>query len=148
MKYFFSFIIFTLPFGAFSVDKTVLEYKKKGVEPQTYLHEMPKICYRGKAKDVPGLIEEMMKDEESVLNQDQTVLAIRFGQVQIIYWTEDFFATTSNDETKKFHLEENKETTQLWEKYSLESKNVLILSNLGPQGDGTELYATVIAPCK
>ena len=129
--------------------KTTIEYNKRGVEPQTYLYEFPTMCYRGQAKDVPALIDEMMSSDESPLHRDQGIQAIRFEDTMLIFTAGQFYATTQEEDIADDYRVNQEEEIKEWESYdTYRNKDVLILSDLGPQGDGTELYLTVIKPCK
>ncbi len=130
--------------------KTKIEFNKRGVEPQAYLYEMPKMCYRGVAKDVPSLIEDMMSSDESILHRDQGIQAIRFQHSLFIYNAAYFYLTTKEEEVAYEIRTNHSDLIEEWEAYeaSQKSKDVLILSDLGPQGDGTELYLTVVKPCR
>ena len=106
-----------------------------------YLYEFPKMCYRGDVNGVPILIKAMLNN---FLNADQGVLAIKYGAKKIVR-SDEF---KSEAALRKYHDGSNAGEIKAWLSYAEDSDKVLIMSNLGPQGDGTELYATYIAPCK
>ncbi len=106
-----------------------------------YFHEYPPICYKGSISGVPAMIHSMLG---SFLTDEQEVMALRYGKKKIIN-SNDF---KTDEELVKVHQVNNKKEVRAWLNYDESSVNVLVMSNLGAQGDGTELYATVIKPCE
>jgi hypothetical protein len=131
----------TSAFGA----RDEIVFDKTGVEPQTYLYEMPEMCYRGHMSTVPELLRDLMKDGQSILHRDQGIPGIRFGHSKLITFEEQFFETS--EEFREIYESESPKAVKAWDSYDVTSKTVLVLSDLGPQGDGTELYITEIKPC-
>ena len=109
-----------------------------------YFYEFPAICYRGKTEDVSVIIDAMMKD--NFLNSEQGLLAMRWGTHKDVR-SDQFKSDEGLREYYQQWGDENENEIKSWVKYNTKSENVLIMSDLGPQGDGTELYATVIKPC-
>ncbi len=105
-----------------------------------YFYEFPKMCYRGSNSDVPKILEAMTG---TFLNNEQGVLAIRYKNKTFIS-DENF----NSEEKLNEAYEGGNDETKAWLNYDQRSNKVLVMSNLGPQGDGLELYATVIEECE
>lgn len=108
-----------------------------------YFYEFPAICYRGATSEVPEVIESLMG---TVLHPDQGIQALKYGKVKVVHYGSEFFE--NNKERMQEMLEYNPGEVKLWLNYNKTSDTVLILSDYGPQGDGTELTATEIKRCK
>lgn len=106
-----------------------------------YYYEFPELCYRGKTEEVVGVLDGMLG---SFLNDGQGVMAYRHGETQVVR-VDDF---KSEKALKDRYGDENENEVKAWLKYKKTSKSVLVMSDLGAQGDGTELYATSVKPCK
>ena len=109
-----------------------------------YLYKWENVCYRGEITEVPALIKSM---QGNFLNQDEGLLAFGAGPKKVI---EDEAFKSSEGLKERFDSEyENLEAEiDQWLNYSSKSKTVLVMSDYGPQGDGTELEVTEIPPCK
>lgn len=107
-----------------------------------YLGEFPAMCYRGKTAEVRDVIEGLMG---SVFHEDQGIQAVRYGTKKFITYTDEFFET--NKERREEQEQNNAEEVALWDNYDTKSDTVLVMSDYGPQGDGTELTATSIVRC-
>jgi hypothetical protein len=105
-----------------------------------YLFEYPEICYRGKTADVPTIIKAM---NDNFLHTDQGVLGFRYGSKKIV----DDDRLASKEAQEEAWGEENEFERGEWNDYDTSSDTVLVLTDLGPQGDGLELYSTKIARC-
>ncbi len=105
-----------------------------------YLYEYPPICYRGDATDVPAIMNGML---DTFLNSEQGILALRYGKETIIH-DDRFKSKASLNEA----FEGGNNETKAWLNFDQHSRSVLVMSDLGPQGDGTELYTTYIKPCR
>jgi hypothetical protein len=105
-----------------------------------YLYEFPAICYRGNIDEVFAIIEDLLG---TFFNEGQGLLAERHGKTKKIIANE----FKSEKSLKEAFGEDNPEDVKTWLSYKESSKTVLVMSNLGIQGDGTELYATQITPC-
>lgn len=103
-----------------------------------YLYEYPEICYRGEGSDVGKMIQSMVGN---FLNSDQALLGVKFKS-ETVMWDSDYFAMDGVE------ADEIPEEIETWKNYNPKSSNVLVMSNLGQNGDGTELYSTFIGPCK
>lgn len=106
-----------------------------------YFYEYPRMCYRGDIDEVPGILKAM---RNNFLNGDQAVLALKYGAKSLVR-SDEF---KSKAALLKYHDGNNAAEVKAWLEYDEASDKVLVMSNLGPQGDGTELYATFIGPCK
>lgn len=104
-----------------------------------YLYEYPSICYRGDVADVPKIIDSMTG---TFLSDEQGILAMRYQEKTII--RDDRFKSESD---LKEAFDGGNHETETWLNYDIDSKDLLLMSDLGAQGDTTELYARVIRPC-
>ncbi|MBY0472584.1 hypothetical protein K2X30_15575 [bacterium] len=118
----------------------VLPEKQLFVIDQGYLHEYPKMCYRGEISNVPTIIQAMLG---TFLTDEQNILAMRWKKKTLIH--SDVFKSPT--QLKDTYGDESDEV-RAWLDFDSDSDTVLIMSDLGPQGDGTELYETAIQPCK
>ncbi len=111
---------------------------------ENYLYNWENICYRGAITEVPQLINSMLGN---FLNPDQGILAIGAGSKKEIF--DDAFKSREGLKQRfDSEYETNLKDINMWLGYKANSKTALVMSDLGPQGDGTELYATQIPPCK
>ncbi len=113
-----------------------------------YIHQTPTMCYRGSTNQVPKVIQALMG---SVFHQDQGIQAFRFKDKKIIVDQYQFIEVSDAEKSKENR--ENYETNapddvKVWDDYDVSSDDVLVMSDLGPQGDGTELNATLIKRCE
>jgi len=106
-----------------------------------YLYEYPAVCYRGAISGVVKVIDGM---SDNFLTSEQGILAIRYGKTKIIR-SDEF---KSEKKLRAYYEGNADEEVNAWLDFDEISKSVLVMSNLGPQGDGTELYATKIKPCE
>ena len=103
-------------------------------------HSYPAICYRGPAAGVEGLLNDL----QAVFFEDE-FLAIRYkNQKHVIL---DEFNGDEKELSDYYDGTEDDEIGQ-WVNFNEKSDSVLVMSNLGPNGDGTELYAKEIKPCR
>lgn len=118
------------------------------------LDELQDLCYVGEASGVEAAIDAEI--EKDTINYWSTVLAIRYGTAKKIVDT-DIFAEDAKGKLIEIQdgepLDLDSEyghpaILKQWNAFNTKSKDVLVLSNIGMQGDGTEMYATVIPPCK
>ncbi|MDA8792402.1 hypothetical protein N9N67_04105 [Bacteriovoracaceae bacterium] len=130
-----------------------IKFNKKKLEGPTrnYLFEMPTMCYEGPKEELIAKLFQLKEGGESLLHRDQGIQAIKLGNYEINYYGDQFFGYTPVNPDYAESFEElryyyKKEISQ-WEKYDQDSNDLFIFSDLGPQGDGTELYATIIKPC-
>jgi hypothetical protein len=107
---------------------------------RAYLYEMPEICYHGSPARVMRLIEKM---SGKFFHGDQGYFAIRYGHTKTILDPENF----AEDSKLNERFPDREDIVDEWLNYNPLSSDVLILSNLGPQGDGTEVYSTRIRRC-
>ncbi len=123
--------------AANKISKTELRF----VIESGYYYEYPEICYRGMAAEAVEILDAMLGN---FLNEEQGVLAVRYGKTKIV--KSDFFKT---EKALREAYEEN-DSREVAEYLDFDGKNgdILVMSDLGPQGDGTELYATRIKVCK
>ncbi len=109
------------------------------------LHDAPKMCYKGNPLGVAPALQKIMNENDK-LSSDSFMIAFRVGRQMTVYDTLSFFETVTEEERETLE-ESNPDEVKQWREYDTDSKTVLILNNLGPQGDGTELYATSVKPC-
>ena len=122
--------------------KAAMKIDYRFVIDNGYLYEFPTICYQGQASDVPSILKAM---SGTFLNNTQGILAIRYGSRTIAYV--DHFKSESALK-KNYEGSGADKEIRTWLRFNESSKNVLVMSDLGHQGDGTELYTTVIKPCR
>lgn len=108
-----------------------------------YIFRM-QLCYRGNITDVPDLIAAM---RGNFLHPDQGILAIGAGQRKVVN-DEAFHSREGLKVRFDSEYEPNLPTINQWLGYKATSKKALVMSDYGPQGDGTELEATEIPPCQ
>jgi hypothetical protein len=108
-----------------------------------YMWQLPNICYRGRPEEVWPLMQKLTG---SIFHPDQGFLAVRYGSQQKIL--SDELGAATRKEWQAIYGEEGADQIDTWVNYNPGSKVVLVMSNLGDQGDGTDLYATAIVPCK
>ncbi len=108
-----------------------------------YIYNL-RLCYRGPIAGVPALIEAMLGN---FLREDQGILAIAAGDQRVIN-DEAFHSRDGLKERFDGLLETHRKEISKWLKYKKTSTTVLVMSDYGPQGDGTELEATEIPLCK
>jgi hypothetical protein len=108
-----------------------------------HLYQWEKACYKGNIEAIPALIKSL---RGNFLYEDESVLGIRAGAKEEIL--DDAFKSKSGlKERFGDEYENNERTINSWLNYKKTSKTALIMSDLGPNGDGTELYKTEIPPC-
>jgi len=110
---------------------------------ETYLYEMT-LCYRGDITGIPKLIEKL---RGNFLHPEEGLLAIATGTKKTII-DKAFKSAAGLKERFGDEFELNRENIDKWLDYSSESDTALVMSDYGPQGDGTELEATEIPPCE
>ncbi len=107
-----------------------------------YIHHFNSTCYRGEASEIPNILKGLVGN---FLLEDEGPLAIRYGKKQKIY-SDVFKSEKALKETYKFGSAPG--AVKQWLTYKTNSDVVLVMSDLGPQGDGTELFATDIKKCE
>ena len=106
-----------------------------------YYYEYPEMCYRGQPNEATRILQSMLGN---FLTPEQGMIAIRYGKTIKILWN-DF---ESDPEVRQNYIENgNEDLLQAWDDYDKNSDDIVVLSDLGPQGDGTELYRTEIKRC-
>ncbi len=110
---------------------------------QGHVRQWEHACYKGTITGLVGLIESL---RGNFLYQDESILGIRAGAGEKIF--DPAFKSKAGIK-KRFgdEYEPNETAIDAWLTYKKTSKTALVLSDLGEQGDGTELYATEIPPC-
>jgi hypothetical protein len=107
-----------------------------------YYFEYPEICYRGSPAKAVKILDAMAGN---FFQDTQGVLAIRYGKTTKILWKE----FTENPEVRQNYIDNGAEGYLLaWDNYDTKSDTIAVLSDLGHQGDGTELYFTEIKRCQ
>jgi len=107
----------------------------------TYYYEYPELCYRGKMSEVVKVLDGM---NGNFLTNEQGIHAYRYGKKKDI--RSDIFKTEKS--IREVYDEQRPEDVEEYLAYDEKSDAVLVVSDLGAQGDGTELYLTYIKPCK
>ena len=107
-----------------------------------YYFEYPKICYRGTTSKAVKILDAMVGN---FFQETQGVLAMRFGKTTKILWKE----FSENPEVRQNYIDNGAEDLlAAWDTYDTKSDTIAVLSDLGHQGDGTELYFTEIKRCQ
>jgi hypothetical protein len=120
------------PFGAGNEIETVLN--------AGYFFEYPEICYNGKTADVIEIVDAM---NGNFMNDTQGVLAFRYKNKKVVR-DERFESVASLREALG---DDNPDEVSDWLEYDTSSDAVLVMTDLGQQGDGLELYSTKISRC-
>jgi len=107
----------------------------------TYYYEYPEICYRGKMSEVVKVLDGM---NDNFLTNEQGIHAYRYGKKTDV--RSDLFKNEKS--IREAYDEQRPEDVEEYLAYDENSDAVLVVSDLGAQGDGTELYLTYIKPCK
>ncbi len=117
-----------------------------------YLYEYPQICFRGDIDDVAGIIDAMhtVPEDESYrafIEPDSGILGVSWGAKRALF--SDYLK--NEDAVKDYYgVEDGGEIPEVvlelleWFK----KDQVFVVTDLGPQGDGTEAYDTVIKACR
>jgi len=101
-------------------------------------------CYRGDITGIPDRIQTMLRN---FLEEEQGILAIGAGSKKVIY--DDSFKSREGLKRRfEGEYQTNIENINKWLNYKKSSDTALVMSDYGPQGDGTELEATNVPPCK
>lgn len=105
-----------------------------------YLNSAPTLCYNGKPEDVLKIVQSLT----TAFHEDMGIQGVRYKNKKVFIYDQTF----ENDEDIRQNYEDNSpEALQAWKKYKTTSDAVLILSDFGPEGDGTELFDTEIKRC-
>ncbi len=106
-----------------------------------YIQDAKNICYRGNPKFVYDVIEKAMGN---YITDSQGLLAYRVGKVKKPFMDE--FKTAKA--LRELHGEDNPEEVDAWNNYDKSSNTFLLMADIGPQGNGTQLSAVYIPVCK
>ncbi len=129
--------------GQVKVAKKILKKEIHLVADHGYLYQFPTICYRGLSSEVPEVIESLMG---TILHSDQGIQGLKYGKEKVVHHGSDFFENSK--ERMKGMLKHNPQEVRMWLNYKKSSDTVLLLSDYGSHGDGTELTAIEIKRCK
>lgn len=102
------------------------------------------VCYRGNLTDVPDVIDSMLGN---FLDPDQGILAMAAGKKKVIR-DEAFKSRAGLKKRFDSEYETNLANIDRWLDYDAKSDTAVVMSDYGPQGDGTELELTEIPPCE
>lgn len=122
--------------------RKILKKEIHVVPDHGYLYQFPTICYRGLSSEVPEVVESLMG---TILHSDQGIQGLKYGPVKVVHES-NFFENSK--ERLKGMLKHNPHEVKMWLNYKKSSDSVLLLSDYGAHGDGTELIATEIKRCK
>jgi hypothetical protein len=98
------------------------------------------LCHTGLTSGVRKTVEALMGSAFSIY---QGMPGYRYGKTKKFLYGAD---TESDFWTQ--HREENSDVVKIWDTFDTNSDAFLMLSDGGQQGDGTELFATLIPKCK
>lgn len=107
-----------------------------------YFYQLPETCYTGETSAVIDTINGL---RDGVFHTDMGISAIRYGKIKVLFYEGQ--TIDDNAEVRAIHEQNNPEAVAAWDHYKKKSDDVLVLSDFGPQGDGTELTATLIKRC-
>lgn len=101
------------------------------------------ICYNGATAGVLKTIEGL---RGSMIHEDMGIYGYRMGKkVKITFPGNDFLDVP---EMREMLTNDNPYEVRTWDNYDTSSDDVLLATNYGQQGDGTEMNVTVIKRCK
>lgn len=101
------------------------------------------MCYLGTSA---GVIKTLAGLTGTMIDEDMGIYGYRIGKkVEITYPDNDFLDVPDRREDL---TAENPREVKMWDNYNTKSSNVLLATNYGPQGDGTEMNITLVKPCK
>jgi hypothetical protein len=109
-----------------------------------HIHQWENVCYIGDITAMPELVNSL---RGNFVYEDDGILAVGAGSRKEIY-DESFKSRDGLKERFQGEYETNLKEINAWLGYKKTSKIALIMSDYGPQGDGTELIATEIPACK
>lgn len=111
-----------------------------------HLHDLEKLCYAGEPAGVKAAIEQLIAD--GALAEYVGLLAIRTPQSTEIL-DQDLLGEKGGKLFEVFAEDSaHPRITRRWNRYNPSSGEVLVISNLAWQGDGTEMYLSVIPRCQ
>jgi len=122
----------------------------------SYLFEYSEICFRGNIMDVPVILKAMAdsgtgKSWEAFLNIDAGINGFAIGtqkfDVADFLKSEEamneYYGVEAGEDSSDYIPSEITKFLN-WKK----KDQVYVITDLGPQGDGTEMYGTIIKRCK
>jgi len=121
-----------------------------------YLYEYPEICFRGDIKGVPAIVKAMAdsgtgKSWDAFLNIDAGINGFAIGNQKVDVAD---FLKSEKAMNEYYGVEEGEDNSDYIPSEVIEFLNwkqkdqVYVITDLGPQGDGTEMYGTTIKACK
>jgi hypothetical protein len=105
-------------------------------------HRTPPFCYLG---DGTGLEKTLEGLRDTFFAESMGIPGWRLGTKKVKFGGE--WGPEGKDWMEQ-HTEENPNEVKAWMKYNTKSDAVLLLTDYGPQGDGMELFATLVQRCK
>ena len=129
--------------------KVILEQLKRANEvlgrklelPENgYFVDFPKLCYSGEVASVNETVEGL---RGSLFHEDMGLQGYRYQAKKTLTWPTQF----NNRDVQATYRAESPGALKAWKDYDVRSDAVLFLSDFGPEGDGTELYATLVPRC-
>jgi len=109
-----------------------------------HLYQWENACYIGDITAIPALIESLLGN---FVYEDDGILAIGAGSTKVIK-DEAFKSRDGLKERFQGEYETNLKEINAWLGYKKTDKTAIVMSDLGQNGDGTELYLTKIPACK
>ncbi len=107
---------------------------------RAYLNDLTDICYHGNPLAVMKLLDKM---SGKFFHDEQGHYAYRVGKIKKVLDDDNFGPDSELHE----RFPDHPETVDDWLNYDKKSSVILVISNWGPQGDGTELLPTWIPRC-
>jgi hypothetical protein len=111
----------------------------------SYMHDMEDMCYRGKPSEVKAIITAL---RGTLFQEDQGLYAVRYLDKKSIFAGMSKIFFENNAEMRQGYEENGNTAITEWDNFDTSSDTVAVISDLGPEGDGTELYLTEIKRCK
>jgi hypothetical protein len=150
-------LLFLAVSTAQAAGKTQLHFNALPLNETISFDDLEGLCYAGDPAGVGAVIDNLI--EKEVVAYWSTILAIRYGKKtevrEHMQFTQDQKGNLieRNGDAEPLTAEElddlgHTELLAEWNAYPRKSKEVWVFSNIGMQGDGTELYLTKIPACK
>ncbi len=124
--------------------ETVSKAIKKELEilPDSNFVWGSKMCYSGPVADVFKTIEGLTG---SMIDEDMGIYGYRIGKKTVFTYEGEFL---DSEERRSEFTDAYPAEVDAWDSYSTTSDTLLLATNYGPSGDGTELNLTYVKKCK
>lgn len=100
------------------------------------------MCYSGPVLDVFKTFKGLTG---TMIDSDMGIYGYRIGMKTVFTFEDEFL----DNEDRRAEFAENSPTeVKAWDKYNTKSETLLLATNYGPEGDGTELNLMYVTKCK